>query len=388
MIELPYRANSSLAAVLLLLSSLLHAACGTSNKVEESQTAPVQPGLFTVSQQQLGRLQIGPAKRTVWSTNVRTTGTVDWDSDHTTQAITQVGGPITRILVDTGSHVKAGDPLLYVSSPDVATAISAYKKAKNREALAKRALDRSKEMLDHGAIAVKDFESVQADFNDAATDVQTTLQTLKIFDITKQALDQAERQGVAISPEMAVRAPIAGTVVQKLVMPGQLIQAGTTLCFVISDISTVWVQGHVFDRDVPSVRLGDGVEESNASFPQKFHGAVSYMGALVDPDTRTTAVRIVTKNPGGLLKKDMFVEAIIHTRTQNNVLTVPVSAVLRDDKNEPFVYVEAEPGKFAQRPVAIGAQQNGAIQVLSGISESDRVVSDGSVFLQFAATFQ
>jgi cobalt-zinc-cadmium efflux system membrane fusion protein len=391
MIELLLRANPGRsAAAIFLASSLLHLACNASKKgdsytVNESAS---KPGLFTVSQQQLAHLRVGPPKKTVWSTNIQTTGTVDWDADHTTQAITQVGGPISRILVDTGSRVAKGDPLLYVASPDVANAISTYKKAKNRQTLAKRVLDRSKEMLDHGAIAVKDFESAQADFNDAGTDVQNSLQTLKIFDITRQALDQAEVQGVAISPELAVRAPIAGSVVQKLVMPGQLIQAGTTVCFVISDTSTVWVQGHIFDRDLPSVRLGDHVAESNASFPERFQGEVSYIGASLDPDTRTTAVRVVTRNPAGLLKKDMFVEAVIHTRTQNNILTVPVSAVLRDDKNEPIVYLEVEPEKFAQRPVTIGAQQNGEVQILSGLGEDDKVVSDGSIFLQFATTFQ
>ena len=153
-----------------------------------------------------------------------------------------------------------------------------------------------------------------------------------------------------ISPELALRAPIAGTVVQKLVMPGQLIQAGSTTCFVLSDTSTVWVQGHIFDRDLPLVRVGDVVEETNSSFPRTFHGVVAYMGAMVDPDTRTTPVRILTRNPGELLKKDMYLEAVIHTRTEKNILTVPVSAVLHDSENEPFVYVEARPANSHGEP--------------------------------------
>ena len=91
-----------------------------------------------------------PVRRTTWAVSVHTTGTVDWDADHTTQAITQVNGPISRILVDPGSPVAADDPLLYVSSPDVANAISAYRKARNREVLAKRIMDRKKELLDRG----------------------------------------------------------------------------------------------------------------------------------------------------------------------------------------------------------------------------------------------
>jgi cobalt-zinc-cadmium efflux system membrane fusion protein len=290
--------------------------------------------------------------------------------------------------VDTGALVKANDPLLYVSSPDVANAISTYKKARNREDLAQRTLQRTQVLLEHGAVAVKDLENAQADFNDAGTDVQNSLQALKIFGVNKQDIDQAERQNVAIIPELAVYSPIAGIVVQKLVSPGQLIQAGATTCFMISDVSTVWVQGHIFDHDLPSVRLGDTVDESNPSFAEKWHGVLSYIGSMVDPATRTTPVRIVTQNPGGLMKKDMFIEAVIHTRTQKNVLAIAVSAVLRNEQNEPFVYVQVEPGKFEQRMVTTGAQQNDQQEILSGLKPGENVVSEGSVFLQFANSFQ
>ena len=231
-----------------MLLAALSTACGISKSVEgkaAGESHPDQPSLFTVPPEQLAHLRIVPVARTPWSVTGHTTGTVDFDANHTTQAITQVNGPIARILVDTGSRVAAGDPLLFVASPDIANAISTYKKARNREELARRVLQRSQDLLDRGAIA--------------ATDVQNSLQTLKIFGITQAEIEQAQRQGVPISPELAVRAPIAGEVVQKLVSPGQFIQAGTTTCFVLSDVSTVWVQGHIFDRDLPSVRVGNPV---------------------------------------------------------------------------------------------------------------------------------
>src|SRR5664279_1931738 len=313
--------------------------------------------MFTLTADQSSHLKTAVVGKTKWAVAIHTTGTVDWDADHTTQAITQVNGPITRILVDTGARVKAGDPLLYVSSPDVANAMSTYRKARNREVFNKRVVDRQRDLLERGAVAAKDLESAEADYNDAMTDVQNSLQPLRIFGITAQEIDAAEKQGTTISNELAVRAPIGGMVVQKMVSPGMLVQAGATPCFMLSDVSTVWVQGHIFDRDLPLVRIGDAVQETNPASTRTFHGTVNYVGAFVDPATRTTPVRIVTQNPEGLLKKDMFVEAVIATSTKSNTLAVPVSAVLRDDKNEPIVYVEAEPGKFAQRSVVIGAQQ-------------------------------
>jgi cobalt-zinc-cadmium efflux system membrane fusion protein len=375
----------------VLILCLLAVSCSgkkTSSQKSDPDANQPQPALFTVSNSQLARLRIVPAVTGTFPISVHTTGTVDWDADHTTPAIVQVSGPVTRILVDTGSRVRAGDPLLYVSSTDASNAIVTYRKAKNDEDLARRALVRAKELLDHGAIAVKDYEETQSAFNDAAADVQNSLQSLRIFGLSQQAIDNAQAQGVPVRPEIALRSPIAGVVVQKTVSPGQLVQAATTTCFLISDTATVWILGHVFDRDLPAVHIGDPVQASNPSFAQTFRGNVSYIDALVDPTTRTTLVRVVARNTGLLLKKDMYVDAVIDTRTQKNVLTVPVSAVLRDAQNEPIVYVESEPGKFGQRIVTIGVQQGERVEILSGLREGENVVSEGSVFLQFAGTYQ
>jgi membrane fusion protein, heavy metal efflux system len=351
-------------------------------------SAATTAGYFTVPADQLPHLKIAPVRKTTWSAIVRTTGTVDWDNDHTTQAITQVSGPITRIVADTGTRVKAGDPLLYVASADVSNSISSYRKAKNRFDLAQHNLDRSKDLFEHKALSQRDLESAQADYNDAATDLQASLQALKIFGIRQPEITEAEQQNVGIRPELVMRAPLAGTVVQKMVLPGQFIQAGTTAAFVISNTATVWVQGHVYDKDLARVHVNDKVDERNSSFPQTFHGVVSYIGDMLDPATRTTPVRIVTQNPDGLLKKDLFVDVIIHDKTTQDVLVVPTAAVLYNEQNFPFVYAQVSPGKFAQRLVKIGGQQGNDTQILDGVQEGTPVVSEGSVFLQFANSYQ
>jgi membrane fusion protein, heavy metal efflux system len=277
---------------------------------------------------------------------------------------------------------------LYVSSPDIASAISAYRKAKNRLSLADRTLKRTRDLLEHKAAAQRDLEAAEADYNDAGTDLENTQQTLKILGVNQQDLQDAERQNVTIRSELPMRAPLSGTVVQKLVFPGQLIQAGATLAFVISNTSTVWVQGHISDRDLKSVHIGDKVEERNASFPDTFEGSVSYIGAMIDPATRTTPVRIVTANPRDQLKKDLFVDLVIHDKAGQDALVVPSAAVLYDENNFPFVYLRVGPGKFSQRVVKTGGQQGDDIQILDGLKEGDAVVSQGSVFLQFANTNQ
>jgi cobalt-zinc-cadmium efflux system membrane fusion protein len=277
---------------------------------------------------------------------------------------------------------------LYVSSPDVATAVANFKKAQNRVEYSRKTLNRSKDLLDHKVIAVKDVEVAEQDFNEAQAELENDLQALKIFGVTQQEIDDAQRQGVPINPQLAVRSPIKGIVVQKLVTPGLVIQSGVTACFTISDTSTVWVQGHIYDRDLEAVHVGDAVDENDPAFRRTFHGIVSYIDALIDPATRTTSVRIVTKNPEDLLKKDMFVDAVIHTKSGRSLLVAPTSAILRNEENLPFVYVEVQPGKFAQRMVTIGAEQGDETELLSGCAEGEKIVSQGSVFLQFANSNQ
>ena len=386
----------------LVVALIAIAACGRSQEEtpasKAAAAAPPQtsggaqapsPSYFTVPPEQLAHLEIAPVKRTAFTTELRTTGTVDWANDNTTQAITQVSGPITRIVVDFGTQVKTDQPLLYVASPDIAGAFSTYRKAVNHLSLEKQNLDRSKDLLDHKAVAQRDFEQAQADYNDAQTDVQTALQALKILGVPEKEVTDAAQQGTTVRPELPMRAPLPGTIVQKLVNPGQVIQAGTTIAFVISDVSTVWVQAHVYEKDLREVRMEDTAEVRSASFPDDvFRGRVTYIGNALDPATRTTPVRIVTANPHGFLKKDQFVDVVIRDRATRDVLAVPTSAVLYDTENLPFVYVQAEPGKFGQRQVTIGTQQNGMTEITQGLTEADHIVARGSLFLQFANSFK
>ena len=384
---------------LICVVALAAAACGGSSQPAGApQTGAGAPaatdassttaGYFTLPQEQMSHVQLATVSQTRWMTTVTTTGTVDWDGDKTTQAITQVGGPITRLAVDLGQRVTAGQPLLYVASPDITNAVSAYRKAKNRLDLAQRTLDRNKDLLEHKAIAPKDLEQSEADYNDASTDVQGALQQLTILGVSQQDLKDAETQNTTIRAELPMRSPIAGVVVQRLVMPGQVIQAGMTTAFVISDVSTVWVQGHVYEKDLRSVHVGDMAEIRSASFPEVVEGTVADVGALLDPDTRTTAVRIVTRNPRGELRKDLFVDVTIHDKSSRQAIVVPTAAVLYDEQNFPFVYLQVKDGQFAQHQVQIGDQRNDQVEITSGLKPGDHVVSQGSLFLQFANSYR
>src|SRR5262249_21939765 len=174
-----------------------------------------------------------------------------------------------------------------------------------------------------------------------------------------------------------------------LVGPGQLLQAGGTQCFTISNTNTVWVLVNVFQSDLPHVHVGDMVEINTETYPQKFRGKISYIAPALDPTTRTLQARIVADNPGKRLKKDMYVTAEVNAGSIPDAITVPNSAVLRDTENQPFVYVKTSDGnKFARRLVTLGESNNGRTQITSGLKDGEQVIGDGSLFLQFRNSIQ
>jgi cobalt-zinc-cadmium efflux system membrane fusion protein len=177
-------------------------------------------------------------------------------------------------------------------------------------------------------------------------------------------------------------------VVERLVSPGQVVQAGQTQAFTISNLRTVWVLANVYQGDLAAVRSGDDVVVQNDAYPGTFHGRISYVSPALDPNTRTLQARIVVDNPGEKLKRDMYCTVTVTAGTIPNAIAVPDASVLRDDNNQPFVYLATGANQFGRRDVEIGQSLNGQTQILRGISPGERVVADGSLFLQFANSLQ
>jgi cobalt-zinc-cadmium efflux system membrane fusion protein len=301
--------------------------------------------------------------------------------------ISQIGGPVARILVSPGEVVRTDQPMLYVSSPDYAQLRTTYLKARDALALAEKGYNRANDLYAHHAIAEADLQQAESTRNQAEADLQSAEQSLKVLGIDQ--LDSLLKKPV--SPEIPVLAPLAGEVVERLVAPGQVLQAGATQCFTISDMSTVWVLANVYEHDLGYVHLGDAVVIQTDAYSNSFSGKISYIATALDPNSRTLQVRIETNNPGRRLKRDMYVTAIVHAGVTEGALTVPDAALLRNNENQPFVYLLANagpPDQFAERLVTIGDSQQGKTQILTGLRAGERVVADGSLFLQFANSFQ
>ena len=299
---------------------------------------------------------------------------------------TAIGGPVQEILVSPGQTVHAGQPLLTVSSPDYSVARSAYIKARSAFQLADKNYQRARDLYEHHAIAERDLQQAESDRSQAQADLQSTEDVMRVLGLKDP--EGNVKNPPKLTSQIPVIAPVGGEITERLVGPGQLLQAGTTQCFTISDMSTVWVLVNVYQNDLRYVHVGDDVAITTDAFPDTFHGKISFLSPALDPNTRTLQARIVTANPGKKLKKDMYVNATVQAGAIVDALTVPDAAVLRDTENQPFVYAQAGTNQFARRPVTAGGSHNGRTQIATGLEEGEHVVGDGSLFLQFKNSLQ
>jgi cobalt-zinc-cadmium efflux system membrane fusion protein len=379
--------QASAAFIIISAITLVLAGCeGSRSNATAASNAKSSntPELFTIPQDQMSHVQVLTVQPTTLLRSLRLTGTVAYNSFRTTPVITQVSGPVSRIVVVPGQRVNKGEPMLYVASPDYSQLRTNYLKAKDAYALAQKAKSRAEDLYEHHAIAEQNLEQAQSAEVQASGDLASSQAALKVMGIT-------DPDAIVKAPpsfEVPVKAPINGLVVEQDVSAGQFIQPGTTQCFVISDISTVWVLVNVYQKDLPFVRVGDTVTIQTDTNAEVFHGRISYVAASLDPSTRTLQARIETSNPGEKLKKDMYVVATVNAGAIPNAIALPDAAVLRDSENQPFVYAAASANKFGRRSVTLGESLNGQTEITSGLKAGDQVIGNGSLFLQFANSLQ
>jgi membrane fusion protein, heavy metal efflux system len=349
-----------------------------------SANAGAEAVLFTVPQDQMSHIQIVTVAAAPMTRILRLSGQVSYNGFKTTPVITAIGGPVSQVLVYPGDHVIVGQPLLNIASPDYSMLRASYLKSRNSFAVADKNYKRSQDLFAHHAISEQDLLQAESNRTQAQADMISSGQALRILGIS----DPDSLINAPASADIPLRAPVAGEIVEHDCSPGQLLQANATLCFVISDMSTVWVLVNVYQNQMAYVHPGDAVTVQTDAYPTAFHGKISYLSPALDPNTRTLQARIVTENPGERLKNQMYVFADVTAGTLPNSITVPVAAVLRNSENQPFVYVQTGANQFGRRMVDIGETQTDKIEILRGLSAGEKIVADGSLFLQFQNSLQ
>ena len=364
--------NARPAVVLLLAASLATIGC-KSDKVDADAEAPppakVIPGVdvsfFAVEHPEL--YPIVTATQYQAQSQLPVTGTVFPDIARTVPVISLASGRVVDIRARLGDTVKKNQVLLRVRSDDISGGFDAYHKAISDELLARKQLDRAKDLYQHGAIAQQDLEVAQDTEDDAKTTLDTAMEHLRLL-----GSDPDNPKGI-----VDILAPVSGVVTDQEVTNAAFVQAySTPNPFTISDLSSVWIVCDVFENDMANVRVGQPAEIKLNAYPdQTLKGTVSNIGSILDPSIRTAKVRIEVANPGGMMRPGMFGSVILYGKEKRSYTAVPASAIVHLHDRD-WVYVPVQ-GKFKRVEVVSGEQlPNNMQEILSGLQPDQQVVSN------------
>jgi membrane fusion protein, heavy metal efflux system len=378
-VKLPHAPAVAFVAMATVMSC---AGCSPKNDATP-QSSFVKASNVTLTAAQRQNIRLYGVESSKFRKTIEAIGIVDFDNNRATTVLAPFSGPVSRLLVSLGDQVKEGEPLAAVDSPDFATAIGTYRKALSTAKTDRRLADLDKDLIQHHGVSQREAAQAETDAINAEADRDAALQALVSLKVPPQAIKDIQEGRPISRPEGMIRSPIAGTVVEKLITPGELLEAGTTPCFTVANLSRVWVIAQVFGSDLASVSLGDSAEVVTGIDSKNLPGRVDNISALVDPDTRSVGVRVVAENPGNVLKKRMYVRVLIQARQESTGLLVPVSAILRDDENLPFVYLAQSDRSFARQHVTLSYRAGDLYHIAAGLKAGDQIVVDGGLFVLF-----
>jgi len=322
-------------------------------------------------------------------------GQIAYNEDTSTAVLTPFTGRVTRLIAKIGQAVKRGDPLFEVDSPEVVqpqndfiAAATATNKARSALDLARIVEQRLKDLYEGKAAPLKEWQTAEAQLVAAENDMRSAEMSLEAAHARLRIIGFADHEIVELKEKGRIRratpvvAPIDGTVVSRRVGPGQFVRndSGDAL-YTIADLSTMWLKALVPENEIPNIRLGQEVEVKVSALPGRvFRARITTISASTDLTTRRTVVRSEVANPDGILKAEMFANFRIATGADELSPAVPVLAVIREG-DLAVVWVEEEPMLFRRRPVKVGIEQDGRVQIHDGLAVGATVVARGAIFV-------
>jgi cobalt-zinc-cadmium efflux system membrane fusion protein len=354
------------SALFVAALALFCTACSRDPQAAAAKTeVTLQPGVFNVEHPDNFKL-VAVQSRSL-PTVLITSGTVSPDVNRTIHVTSLGSGRVVELNARLGDKVRRGQVLLAIASSDLGSANSDYQKARADEELSRKALDRAQLLYSHGALAEKDLQVAQDTEDKAGVDVQTTAQRVRLL-----GGDPDHPASV-----IQLRAPVSGVIVEQNVAGAEGIKSldNSPSLFTIADLSQVWILCDVYENDLGSVRLGDAAEIHLNPFPDRvFHGTVTDISRVLDPNTRSAKVRVVLPNPDGALRPGTYATATLRSRKLQPQLVVPGTAIMRlQDKD--WLFVQETPQRFRQLEVrTIGRTEDGSQQIAAGAAQSGEEV--------------
>lgn len=357
------------------------------------------PGAYRPTPGQLSNLKVKTVAARTFQTEFVTEGQIAVNGDRTTPVYSPYSGRVTRIVAAPGDLVRPGAPLFSLEASefvqgqnDLAVATAALNTARAQLKQAEINEQRKHGLVEIKAGAVQDWQQAQAELaavqetvRSAEVALAAARNRLRILGKSPAEIAALERAG-KVNPVATVAAPIGGTVIERQVGVGQYIQTGASdPQYRISDLSSVWLVANVRESDAPLMKRGAAVDVRVLALPGKvFKAKVGYVAPRVDPATRRLAVRAEIPNADGALKPDMFATFTIAGDDASTAVGVQEEAVLFEGDTARVWVLKAD-GTLELRPIRAGRNDNGTIEVLSGLSAGEQVVTSGSLFIDQAA---
>ena len=352
-------------------------------------------GSFRPTEAQLKTITVEPVAETAFRTTLVTDGKIAIDEDVSTPVYSPYVGRVTKLLAKPGDKVEVGKPLFIVAATDMVqgqndflAAIANMDKFTRNLGLAEVNLKRQRGLVLTNAVAKRDVETAEiaqvAAVNDLKTGqvaLEAARNRLRILGKSDAEISAFQSGKQAINAETTVVAPLSGTIVQRKVGPGQLINgASTDPVFVIGDLSTVWLIANVRETDATKISIGQDVEFTILALETIFKTKINYISASVNPDTHRLQVRAQLPNPDGQLRPEMFANVVIVTSPERKSVSVPRHAIVYEGEDA-RLWVVREDNTIELRKIKTGIASGNFIQVLDGLKAGERIVTKGSLFI-------
>jgi cobalt-zinc-cadmium efflux system membrane fusion protein len=374
----------SRALALLSLAAVVGGCGGTTPSADVSAAEPDakiasnSPTAVHLSASQLERVRIDELSSDASAGSIKATGTVEFNADRMAKILPPVPGQVQNLAANVGDVVRKNDVLFVLSSREVAAAVADHLTSHKDLELAEKTFAMTQDLFEHEAASRIALQQAESELGKARSKVKQTEEVLEVLGLDPDAADEAAR----LPSRIPVRTPIGGTVIERTVTNGQFVAPETSPIMTVADLSNVWVQADIFERDLRHISIGQKADVTTAAFPSdRFSAQVSLIGAVVDAQTRTAKVRFLVANPGVRLKPGMFASISLYLPKATESLSVPASAVFVEN-SQTFAYVQTGPQDFVRRQIETVPSGSGRVRVVGGAKAGDHVIADGVLLLR------
>ena len=369
--------RSRLTTTALLTLVLAVSACKPA-QVPNTGHAAGDPMQVQAPESLRAQIQVTEVAQQELSDTLRVAGAIEFDEQSLNRIGASVTGRVTQLHAVLGQLVQKGQPLAQIHSSELSAAQLSFLKAKSATELNRRNVDRAQTLFQADVISAAELQRRQSEYEIAAAEMRASQDQLRVLGMTSEAIEQLAKSG-AIDSNANVVASLSGVVVERKVVPGQVVQPSDAL-FVVADLQRVWAVAQVPEQQVFQVQVGQKVRiEVPALNKQEIVGRLIFVGQTVNPETRTVLVRTELDNAKGILKPAMLATMLIDSAPSPRIV-VPHGAVVREDDQD-FVFVEVSPNTYRLSPVKLEAERNGVRIVTQGLKTGQRIVSDGAFHL-------